>query len=38
LSATDLVPESKLTGLLDEANQLIAILTAIIKNSRQNGK
>jgi four helix bundle protein len=34
LSATKLVPESRLTGLLDEANQLIAILTAIIKNER----
>jgi len=36
LSATDLVPESKLTGLLDEANQLVAILTTVIKKTKEN--
>jgi four helix bundle protein len=36
LSATELVPESRLTGLLDEANQLVAILTTIIKKTKEN--
>lgn len=35
LIATDLVPESKLAPLLDESNQLVAILTAIVKNTRK---
>ncbi len=35
LIATDLVPESKLVPLLDESNQLVAILTAIVKNTRK---
>lgn len=34
LAATNIIPESKLAALIDEANQLIAILTAIIKNAR----
>jgi four helix bundle protein len=38
LSATELVPESRLTELLDEANQLIAILTAVIKKTRRNSE
>jgi len=38
LSATKIVPESRLTGLLDEANQLVAILTTVIRNARKNGE
>jgi len=38
LSATELVPESRLTELLDEANQLIAILTTVIKKTRRNSE
>jgi len=38
LSATEIVPESQLAGLLDEANQLIAILTTVIKNTRRNSE
>ncbi len=30
-----IIPEPQLTGLLDESNQLIAILTSIVKNSRE---
>ncbi|MBS0213574.1 MAG: four helix bundle protein [Proteobacteria bacterium] len=37
LVATDIVPEAKLAPLLDESNQLIAILTAIVKTAR-NGR
>lgn len=36
LTATDIVPSAKLAPLTDEANQLIAILTTIIKNAREN--
>lgn len=32
LAATDIVPEAKLKDLLEESNQLVAILTTIIKN------
>ncbi len=38
LSASEIVPEPRLVELLDEANQLIAILTTITKKTRQNGK
>lgn len=38
LSASEIVSEPRLAELLDEANQLIAILTTIIKNSKANGK
>jgi len=38
LSASKIVPEPRLTDLLDEADQLIAILTAVIKNTRKAGK
>jgi four helix bundle protein len=31
LIATDIIPENQLTPLLDEANQLVAILTTIVK-------
>jgi len=31
LVATDLIPESQLTPLLDESNQIVAILTTIVK-------
>ena len=36
LTATNIVAESKLTDLKDESNQLIAILTAIIKTAQRN--
>lgn len=35
LAATELVPEPRLTDLLDESNQLTAILTAVIKKTRE---
>lgn len=34
LIATDIVPEKQLLPLLDEANQLVAILTTIVKKVR----
>ena len=34
LAAAEIIPESKLTTLIDEPNQLIAILTTIIKKSK----
>lgn len=36
LIETKIIHEDKLSGLLDECNQIIAILTTIIKNTRQN--
>ncbi len=36
LAATELIPEPRLTELLDEANQLVAILTAIIRKTKEN--
>ena len=36
LIAADLIQESKLSSISDEANQLVAILTTIIKNARAN--
>lgn len=36
LSEAKLVPSSRLHSLLDEANQLVAILTASAKTARQN--
>ncbi len=38
LVSSDTVPEEKLVSLIDEANQLVAILTAITKKSRANPK
>lgn len=35
LVATELVPALKLEELTDEANQLVAILTSIVKNTRK---
>ena len=35
LVATEVLPQARLTDLLDEANQLIAILTSVIKNTRR---
>ncbi len=35
-TATSLVPEAKLDWLLDEANQLVAILTTIVKKLKRN--
>ena len=35
LGATDLLPPEKLEPITDEANQLVAILTSIVKKSRQ---
>src|SRR5262245_34487463 len=34
LVASDLVPESRLTDLIQEANELVAILTTLVRNSR----
>jgi four helix bundle protein len=36
LVASEIVAEPKLLDLIDEANQLVAILTTIIKKTRQN--
>ena len=36
LADTEIVPQSRLTGLIDESNQLVAILTTIVKKSRGN--
>ena len=36
LAAADVVPAEKLTDITDESNQLIAILTTIVKRSREN--
>ena len=36
LAATKIVDENRLNGLIDESNQLVAILTTIIKNTRAN--
>jgi four helix bundle protein len=35
LTASELVPEKRIHNLTDEANQLIAILTAIVKKCRR---
>jgi len=36
LTATNIIPEVKLTDLTDESNQIIAILTSIIKTAQKN--
>ena len=36
LIATEALPEQRLSALTDESNQLIAILTAIVKKSRKS--
>lgn len=36
LAASDVVPAGKLTDITDESNQIIAILTTIVKRSREN--
>jgi four helix bundle protein len=36
LSAEEILPPARLADLIDEANQVVAILTAIIKTSQQN--
>lgn len=38
LVATDIIPASRLEVLIDEANQLVAILTTIIKKTKANRK
>lgn len=38
LVASDLIAESRVCDLIDEANQLVAILTAIIKNTKKGTK
>jgi four helix bundle protein len=38
LVATDIIPENQLSDLIDESNQLVAILTTIIKKTRHNLK
>lgn len=36
LAETEVVPPSRLADLTDEANQLVAILTTIVKNSKSS--
>ncbi len=38
LASTEILPETQLQDLLDECNQLIAILTTIIKNTKENAQ
>ncbi len=38
LKASDLLPSGKLEPIIDEANELIAILTTIIRKTRDGGK
>lgn len=38
LIATDIIAEAKLAELTDESNQLVAILTSIVKNSKSPSK
>ena len=38
LVAIEIVAESRLSDLLDESSQLIAIITTIIKNARNNAR
>jgi four helix bundle protein len=38
LAASKLVPEPRLKELLDEANQLVAILTTIIRKTKENSE
>ena len=38
LVATETVPSSRLDDLIDESNQLVAILTTIINKTRRNGE
>lgn len=38
LIATEIIAESQLTPLSDECNQIIAILTAIVKTTKENNK
>jgi len=35
VAATELIPEPSLTELLDEANQLVAILTTVIRRTKE---
>lgn len=37
IAAADILSERRIRDLIDEANQLVAILTTIINNSRSNG-
>ena len=38
LSATEIVPKSRLKEITEESNQLVAILTSIVKKTRKNDK
>lgn len=38
LVASEVIPESRLSELIDESNQLIAILTTIIKKTKEGMK
>lgn len=38
LASSDIVAEIRLTELIDEANQLVAILTTITKRTRENSE
>ena len=37
LAASEVVPEERVREITDEASQLVAILTTIVKNARRNG-
>jgi four helix bundle protein len=36
IAAAEIIPVAKLNDLIDESHQLVAILTAIVKNTRKN--
>jgi four helix bundle protein len=38
LAATDVLPQERLAEITDEANQLVAILTSIVKNAKSNSE
>jgi four helix bundle protein len=38
LAAADVTPIDRLSSLIEEANQLVAILTTIVKRTRANGR
>jgi four helix bundle protein len=38
IAACDLVPSDRLAELVDEANQIVAILSAVVKKARENQK
>lgn len=38
MAATELVPDDRLTEITSEANEIVSVLTAIVKNARRNEK